>query len=111
MPHAPGIGFSPPLANTTPTIDLTEVPQKSKPAKKRMVVKEKPVIVELDDGKEDVDLIKNIGPWKDHWVIQLIILRGEMQNTFDAPPKQGMQSSLVFFNVDIMFQMCPSRIW
>ena len=28
--------------------------------------------------------------WKEQWVIHLIILRGEMQETFFGPPKQGM---------------------
>ena len=68
----------------------------SKPAKKRKTPKKKPEIVELDDGNEDVELSKNIGPWKDHWVIQLITIRGEMQNTFSAPPKQGIEFALIF---------------
>ena len=46
-------------------------------------------IVNLDDTKDDVELMKNAGHWKDHWVIQLVNLRGEMQNMFVAPPKQG----------------------
>jgi hypothetical protein len=58
----PRVLESRPPGNATPTIDLTEVPQKSKPANKHMVVKKKPEILELDDDKEDVDLIKNIGP-------------------------------------------------
>ena len=29
-------------------------------------------IVKLDDVKEDVELLKNVGHRKDHWVIQLI---------------------------------------
>jgi hypothetical protein len=85
---------------------LSESPQKRGPqekltnppktAKKRKAVKKKPEIVELDDGKEDVELVKNIGPWKDHWVIQLITIKGEMQNTFSAPPKQGILFSHPF---------------
>ena len=81
------------------TIDLTEGSQNQgpeevvtdcpKPTKKRRVAKKKVEIVELDDNKEDVDVQKTGGHWKDHWVIQLISLRGEMQNTFSAPPKQG----------------------
>ena len=47
-------------------------------------------IVELDDTKDDLDLQKSGCHWKDHWVIQLVSLRGEMQNTFSAPPKQGV---------------------
>ena len=80
MPHVPGIGFLHPAhGNANATIDLSEGPHKrgphecvtnqSKPAKKRK---------KLDDSKEDVELSKNIGPWKDHWVIQLITIRGEM---------------------------------
>ena len=107
MPHVPGMGF-PPTAhgNAPPVIDLSESPQRrgsqdgvtnqSKTAKKRKIVKKKPEIVELDDGKEDVELVKNIGPWKDHWVIRLITIRGEMQNTFSAPPKQGNIFSISF---------------
>ena len=34
--------------------------------------------------------MKQFGPWKDHWVIQLIAVRSEMHNTFSAPPKQGI---------------------
>jgi hypothetical protein len=87
------------------TIDLTNGSQKrpsivsgaeqSKPNKKKRAPRKKVEIVELDDMKDDVDLLKNAGHWKDHWVIQLVTLRGEMQNTFSAPPKQGKD---VFFN-------------
>jgi hypothetical protein len=101
MPHHPRIGFAPPShGGVTNPIDLSEGSQKRgsvefvtdqpKTAKKRRAVKKKSEIVELDDAKEDVELLKNIGPWKDHWVIQLITIRGEMQNTFSAPPKQGI---------------------
>ena len=82
-----------------PTIDLTDGSQKrgsqdcltdqSKATKKRRVAKKKIEVVELDDTKEDVEVMKHVGPWKDHWVIQLIAVRGEMHNTFSAPPKQG----------------------
>ena len=61
----------------------------SKPTKRRRAAKKKIEVVELDNTKEDVELTKNVGPWKDHWVIQLIAVRGEMHNTFSAPPKQG----------------------
>ena len=64
------------LALTTPS-----------PTRKKRVVRKKPEIVELDD---DVDLLKTGHHWKDHWVIHLISLRGEMQNTFNSPPKQGV---------------------
>lgn len=107
MPHVPGIGFPHPAhGNANAPIDLSDVPHKrgpevcvtdqSKPAKKRKTPKKKPEVVELDDGNEDVELSKNIGPWKDHWVIQLITIRGEMQNTFSAPPKQGILFALIF---------------
>ena len=107
MPHVASFGFPHPThGNANATIDLTEGPHKrapqecvtdqSKPAKKRKNLKKKPEIVELDDNKEDVELSKNIGPWKDHWVIQLITIRGEMQNTFSAPPKQGIFLSLIY---------------
>ena len=98
MPPIPGFGMvapthRPPIA----TIDLTVGSQKQSPQefgiansksnKKKRVVRKKPEIVELDD---DVDLAKTAHHWKDHWVIHLISLRGEMQNTFNAPPKQGV---------------------
>ena len=100
MPHIHGMGFPPPMQGSPPpTIDLTDGSQKrgsqdcvtdqSKPTKRRRVAKKKIEVVELDDMKEDAELMKHVGPWKDHWVIQLIAVRGEMQNTFSAPPKQG----------------------
>ena len=103
MPHATGLPFSPPAhGGVANPIDLSEGTHKRGPidcvtdlpksAKKRKALKKKPVIVELDDTKEDAEISKNIGPWKDHWVIQLITIRGEMQNTFSAPPKQGIVS-------------------
>ena len=106
MPHAAGLGFSPPAhGGVANPIDLSEgthkrglndcVTDQPKSAKKRKALKKKPVIVELDDTKEDSEIAKNIGPWKDHWVIQLITIRGEMQNTFSAPPKQGIVFSLL----------------
>ena len=107
-----GFGFGPPVQSTpTATIDLTEgspkrVPYESvidhsQPNKKRRAPRKKPEIVVLDDNKEDVELMKNGHHWKDHWTIQLISLRGEMQNTFNAPPKQGMPLS--FFHGFISF--------
>ena len=84
----------------SPTIDLTKSSQKrvtqecltdqSKPAKKWRAPKKKIEGVELDDTKDESEGLKHVGPWKDHWVIQLITIRGEMQNTFSAPPKQGI---------------------
>lgn len=100
MPHVHGVGFPPVQGSPAATIDLTEGSQKrgpqecltdqSKSAKKRRGLKKKTEVVELDDTKEEVELLKHAGPWKDHWVIQLITIRGEMQNTFSATPKQGI---------------------
>ena len=104
MPPIPGFGYGvPPQGPLVATIDLTEGSQKrgpqdfgidhSKSNKKKRVVRKKPEIVELDD---DVDLLKSGHHWKDHWVIHLISLRGEMQNTFNSPPKQGVFLFLPF---------------
>ena len=100
MPHVHGLGFPPPVQGSPPAIiDLSDGSHKrgpqecltnqSKPAKKRKAPKNKIEVVELDEAKEEVELLKNVGMWKDHWVIQLISIRGEMHNTFSAPPKQG----------------------
>ena len=107
MPPIPGFGFGgAPKASPSATTDLTDVSLKrgpkesvidlSKSIKKRRAPRKKVEVVELDDTKDDVDLHKNSCHWKDHWVIQLVTLRGEMQNTFSAPPKQG--AILFFFN-------------
>ena len=108
-PPASGAPFtSPSQANPNVTIDLTEdthkrvsqecVTEQSKPKKKKRAIRKKSEIVDLDKLKEDVDLLKNATHWKDHWVIQLITIRGEMHNTFSQPPKQGIRlSSLIFF--------------
>ena len=81
----------------TSLVDLTGMSQKqpsedcvteqTKPTKKRRAPCKKLEIVHLDDSKDDVDLQKNIGHWKDHWVIQLISIRSEMHSTFSAPLK------------------------
>ena len=108
MPPIPGYGFNAPAQGTpSTTIDLTEESPKrgpqdlvldhSKSMKKKRAPRKKPDIVELDDAKEDVELLKHAHHWKDHWVIQLISLRGEMQNTFNAPPKQGVPLDLFLF--------------
>ena len=107
MLQIPRHGFNAPTQGTpNATIDLTEESPKrgpldsmvdhSKSIKKKKVPRKKPEIVELDDAKEDVELLKHAHHWKDHWVIQLISLRGEMQNTFNAPPKQGVPPQLGF---------------
>jgi hypothetical protein len=116
MPPIPGFGFGAPVQSTpSAPIDLTGGSQKrgpqasvidhSKPIKKKRAPRKKPEIIELDDAK-DVDLQKNAHHWKDHWVIQLIELRGEMQNTFNSPPKQG--TTLLFF---IFFSFLLVMLW
>jgi hypothetical protein len=121
MPPAVVGGFAPP-PQVTPavTIDLTEGSQKrpsiecvaeqSKPNKKKKTPRKKVEIVELDDTKDDVDLLRNAGHWKDHWVIQLVTIRGEMQNTFSSPPKQG-QVVFSFHFCDSFFPMSLINIF
>ena len=114
MPPIPGYGLSAPAQGTSsPTIDLTEdspkqspldsVTDHSKSIKKKRAPRKKPDIVELDYAKDDVELLKHAHHWKEHWVIQLISLRGEMHNTFNAPPKQGVHLPL-FFGFFIFFK-------
>ena len=95
-----GPGFAPPTRDIrTSPIHLTGGSQKQAPeecvtdqsktpAKKRKIQRKKPEIVELDDIKDEGDVQKNIGHWKDHWVIQLTTVQGEMQSIFSTPPKQ-----------------------
>ena len=64
--------------------------EKPKPAKKRRAPRSKIEVVDLGDTKDDVEVVKHGGHWKDHWVIQLISVRGEMNNIFSSPPKQGI---------------------
>lgn len=108
IPPLPGFGFAAPVQGTPSVpIDLTVGSQKRGPqhsvidhlksTKKRKAPRKKPEIVELDDGKEDVELLKNAHHWRDHWVIHLISIRGEMQNTFNAPPMQGMPFEFLLF--------------
>lgn len=63
--------------------------EKPKPAKKKRAPRKKIEVVDLDDTKDDVEVLKPGGHWKDYWVIQLIFVRGEMNNIFSSPPKQG----------------------
>lgn len=120
MPPIPGFGFGSPTQSTpSATIDLTQGSQKrgsqqsdldhSKPNKKKRAPRKKPEIVELDDGKDDVDVLKTAHHWKDHWAIQLISLRGEMQNTFNAPPKQGI--FFIFFVSPSLVVSPHTAIW
>ena len=39
--------------------------------------------------EEQVEEVKQGGPWKEHWVVNLITLRGELSDMFTGPPKQG----------------------
>ena len=77
----------------------------SKNTKKRRAPKKKPNIIELDDAKEEVDVLKSRGHWNDHWVIQLIIVCGKMDNTFSALPKQGTvpNSFFLYFCFGFLF--------
>ena len=108
IPPIPGFGFrSPPQGSSSTTTNLTEGSQKravkesvidlSTPPKKKRASRKKKEIIQLDDTKHDLDLLKNSCHWKDHWVIQLVILREEMQSTFSAPPKQGIFLPLFLF--------------
>lgn len=120
-PPLPGMGFTAPAHDyPSATINLTEKPQKqglqedvthqTKSNKKRRISRKKMKIVELDDAKDDVGLLKNVGHKKDHCVIQLISLRGEMQNTFRVLPKQGGPISfdifLIFNFLFFLFHSC-----
>ena len=124
MPHIPSLGFGAPAQGApSATIDLTEGEHKraphdsvfehSKPAKKRRAPRKKPEIVELDDAKEDVELLKNAHHWRDHWVIHLISIRGEMQNTFNAPPKQGvpLEKKICFFLIFLLYFLLLMCAW
>jgi hypothetical protein len=120
MQPVQGVGFPIPLQSAPPpTIDLTAGSEKrgsqecatepSKTIKKQRLTRKKPEIVELDDAKAEVDAVKcqSGGHWKDHWVIQLITIRGEMHSTFSAPPKQGTPPNSFFlvvcFDFDFVF--------
>ena len=80
MPPPPGTGFAHPTqGGPSATIDLTAGSQKrapqecgadqSKSTKNRRVARKKPEIVKLDDVKDEVEVLKSGGHWKDHWVI------------------------------------------
>ena len=97
MPPILGVGFAAPTeGGPAASIDLTRGSQKrgsvtdsAKPVKKRRGPRKPVHIVELDDATDDVEITKNACCWKDHWVIQLISIQGEMHNIFSALPKQG----------------------
>lgn len=67
---------------------------------------EKPEVIELDNAKDEVEGLKIGAHWKDHWVIQLITIPGEMHNIFSAPPKQG---DLCFLNFGFTFYFPPLK--
>jgi hypothetical protein len=101
MPPIPGVGIAPPVkGGIGASVEFTIGSQKrsaqesaieqSKSAKKRRAPRKIIEIVELDDTKDDVEVLKHAGHWKDHWIIQLISVCGEMNHTFSAPPKQGI---------------------
>ena len=72
MPSPIGMGFSPATQGSPGApMDLTTsshkhdslecVAEQSKPAKKQRVVRKEPEIIQLDDVKDDVDIIKGDG--------------------------------------------------
>lgn len=49
--------------------------------------------VNLEDlTHEQIQEVKQGGHWKEHWVVHLIRIRGELANVFAAPPKQGVDN-------------------
>lgn len=77
MPPILGAGLAAPIkGGLAAFIDLTRGSQKrgpkecvtdpTKPAKKRRAPRKHVHIVELDDTKDDVELLKNACHWKDH---------------------------------------------
>jgi hypothetical protein len=72
MPSLPGMGFPPPAhGGPNAPVDLTagshkrELPEcvaeQSKSTKKRRVARKKPKIIQLDDVKDEVDVVKSGG--------------------------------------------------
>ena len=71
MPPLHGGGFAPPVVGAVRgNAEFVACSQKPIPqecaTKKRRVVRKKPDIVELDNVKDEVDVVKSVGPWKDH---------------------------------------------
>lgn len=77
MPPIPRFGFGAPVQGTpSTTTDLTEGSQKRGPQesvidlsntkKKRRAPRKKAEIVEFDDNKENLDILKNSCHWRDH---------------------------------------------
>lgn len=92
FPPASNISASLPVGFNTGNekVELSEVDAiPTKISKKRRIARKKPEITQVDGVKEEIDVSKSNVLWKDHWIIQLITLRGEMHSAFSAPPKQG----------------------
>ena len=84
----PGHGFGAPTQGTSSaTIDH------SKSIKKKRAPRKKPEIIKLDDAKDDVELLKHAHHWNDHWIIQLILLRGKCKTL-----STHRQSKVCLFN-------------
>ena len=77
MPLPLGVGFAPPVHGAGSGIaEFTVASQKrssqecdtyqSKSIKKRRVARKKLEIVELDDVKDEVEVLNSVGHWKDH---------------------------------------------
>ena len=110
MPRLPAVGLAPPVQGDAEVAAGSQkrssqecATDQSKSTKKRRVAQKKQEVVELDDVKDEVEVLKSGGHWKDHWVIQLISIRGEMHSLFAAPPKQGD----VCFHHFLLFPFLP----
>ena len=92
--------------------DAPKIPSLTTPCQPRNgePPRKKPEIVELDDSKDDVEVLKNAHHWRDHWVIHLISVRGEMQNTFNSPPKQGVPLEFIFPFFLFLFLLLVLRV-
>ena len=121
MPPLPGMGF--PLASHgspnapvdltpgSPKPDLSEfVVDQLKSTKKRRVGRKNPEIIQLDNVNDEVDVVKSGGHWKDHWVIQLIAIRGEMHSSFSLPPKQGEVANTLFKTLWLSCLECALKL-
>lgn len=55
--------------------------------------KKQKINLQEDLTHDEIQLVKQGGQWKDHWVMHLIKIRGELSTLFSAPPKQGTSGS------------------